>query len=92
MESAPEDEGKEPRAGSIKKSRSESSIPAPRERPPPPPSLSPGPVQPESGVFPFSTRVVRTNDTLVISEIELFPNCCATEVLLHVIASCETTG
>ena len=44
-------EGKEPRAGSIKKSRRDSSIPAPRERPPPPPSLSPRPVQPESGVF-----------------------------------------
>jgi len=31
-------------------------------------------------------------DTVVNFQIGLFPNCCATEVLLHVIASCETTG
>ena len=92
MESAPEDKGKEPTAGSIKKSRREFPIHAPRERPPPPPSLSPRPVQPESGVFPLSTLLLRTYDTLVIFQIGLFPNCCATEVLLHVIASCETTG
>ena len=96
MESAPEDESKEPRAGCIKQSRRESSIPVPRERPTPPPSLSPRPVQPESSVFPFSTgkpRIAKnTYDTVVIFQIGLFPNCCATEVLLHVIASCETTG
>ena len=89
---APEDKGKEPRAGSIKKSRRGSSIPAPRERPPPLPSLSPRPVQPESGLFPFSTLVLRTYDTIVIFQIGLFPNCCVTEALLFVITCCETTG